>query len=144
MKHSSYRRLTLSQRAGCFCRSKYFAARQPARDQTIGREVGDDLTTILGHDDLLLNARRPRAVLGTLPGLEREYHAFLERRVLASITLGDDWPLPQRQANAMPVLQQKCLSFVAIAEFLRVRPHLRHLIGSNAWSDHVDGGADPF
>src|ERR1039457_6593819 len=67
---------------------KHLTARQPTRDQTVGREIGYDLATFLGHHDLFLDTCRTRAVLGALPGLEREHHAFLQGRVLASVTLG--------------------------------------------------------
>src|SRR5262249_7393465 len=55
--------------------SKHLATRQPARNEPVRREVGDDLTAVLGNDDFLFDARGAGAVFGALPGLECENHA---------------------------------------------------------------------
>src|SRR6202021_3286150 len=49
---------------------KHTAPRQPARDQLVRGEVGDDLAAVLGDDDFLLDAGGAGAVLGAFPGLE--------------------------------------------------------------------------
>ena len=72
----------------------------------IGREVGDDLTAVLGHDDLFLDAGGTRPVLGPFPCLKSKNHALLERLVLATEAFGEDRPLPKRKANAVTILKQ--------------------------------------
>src|SRR6516164_746371 len=106
--------------------SKHVAAGETARDQLVGGEVGDDLAAVLGHHDLFLDAGGAGAVLGAFPGLEREHHAFFQWGVLPRIALGNDRPLPEREPDAVAVLQEERFGLVAIAEFLRVRPDLRH------------------
>jgi hypothetical protein len=80
--------------------SEDFATRQAAGDKPVRREGGVDLAAVLGHD-LFLDASRTAAVVGAFPGLEREHHAFAQRRVLSAEALREDRPSPQRQADAM-------------------------------------------
>jgi hypothetical protein len=51
--------------------SKHFAARQAAGDEPVGREIGDDLATVLGNHHLFFDSRGAGAVLGALPGFQR-------------------------------------------------------------------------
>ena len=108
---TSYRWLISYKVAGEFfaclvARLEYFTARQPTGDQPVGREIRNDLATVLGDHNLFLNTRCPGAVLSALPGLERENHPLFEGCVLAAITLGNYWSLPQRQANAVTILER--------------------------------------
>src|SRR6516225_6214418 len=44
----------------------------------------------------------------------------------------------------MAVLQEEGFGLIAVAELLRVRPYLGHLVGRDPWPDHIDRRADPF
>src|SRR6516162_10155779 len=56
--------------------SKHFATWEAARNQAIRREVRDDLASVLRDHHLLLYPRGARTVVGALPRLEGEDHAF--------------------------------------------------------------------
>src|SRR5918995_4915438 len=49
-----------------------------SHEQLLGRELGDHLTSVGGHDNLLLDSRGGEAVLGRPVGLQREHHALFE------------------------------------------------------------------
>src|SRR5581483_12206482 len=47
-------------------------------EQLLGGEQRDDARALVGHDDLLLDARGREAVARRAVGLEREHHALLD------------------------------------------------------------------
>ena len=113
----------------------------PAYRNFIYRPLGEQVTAILGDDHLFLDARGARAVFRALPGFEREHHAFFQRLVLAGEALGEDRPLPQRQADAVAVLQQKRLGLVAVAEILGVPQNVEVVAISPLGYPAAEGGA---
>src|SRR4249920_3370109 len=79
-------------------------------EQLVGWEAGDDLRTVGGDDDLLLDARRGDAVLGRAVGLECDDHALLEfDRMVDRVEPADDRSLVEEQAHAMAELEPETL-----------------------------------
>src|SRR5258708_17295892 len=109
----------------------------PVRDrQLLGREQRDHAAALVGDHDLFLDARRRIAVLGGAVGFEREHHAFLDLgRMGERDDAADDWPLVQRQPEAMAELQTEGRHLVRKAELLRLWPHAADLVGADARLD---------
>src|SRR5262245_22903021 len=120
------------------------AGRRPVpgagHDQGLGREAGQDLVPGLGHQDLLLDPRRRPAVRGRPEILQREDHARLERhRVLERHQPAHDRLLPDREPDAVAVLEAEARLLVGEAELLGPRPGGHDVGRRDAGLDHRDG-----
>ena len=85
-----------------------------------------------------LDASCARPVVRAFPCLQGEHHALDQRPVLAAETLGENRALPERQPDAVTILQQKRFGLVPIAKLLRVRPDGGNLVRGYARTDHID------
>ena len=98
-----------------------------ARDeQLLGRELREKSRSIGGDVDLLFDSAGRRAVGGGPVGLDREDHSFLELNwVLEGVEATHQRLLPDRQADAVAVLEAEGLLLVREAELLCSRkvPH---------------------
>src|SRR5436190_6217563 len=110
-----------------------------AHEQLLGREAGDHLAARARHDELLLDPRRRPAVARRPERLEREDHALLDRlRIVERDEPAEDRLLPDREADAVPVLERERGLLVGEAELLGAREDLDDLGGRDAGPHHRD------
>src|ERR1700693_16838 len=97
------------------------------RDRQLFRgEQRNHHAALVGHHDLLLDARGGESVLGRAIGFEREYHAGLDlHRVLERNHARDDRPLVQREPEPVAELQPEGGELAGDAAFLRPAPDAR-------------------
>src|SRR5579871_866807 len=111
--------------------------------QLFGRELGDDFVAGWRHDDFFFDARGAPAVLRRPERFEREDHARLKRvRMIQRNQAADHWLFPDRQADAVAVLQSEGGLFVREAELLRLRPNRGNFGGGAAGANQLDGGIE--
>src|SRR5579884_1624405 len=108
-------------------------------EQLLGREARDHLAPVLRDDELLLDPRRRPAVRRGPEHLEGEDHALLDRlRIVEGDEAREDRLLPDRETDAVSVLERERGLLVREAELLRPREHLDDLGGRHARPDHRD------
>src|SRR5580704_15365822 len=102
-----------------------------ARDEQFLRwETRDDLVAGFGDHNFLFNARRGPSIGGRPEGFQSEYHSGLDLvGMIQRNQAADDRFFPDRQADAMSVLQSEGGFFVGESEFLRFRPQRRNFAG---------------
>jgi len=111
-----------------------------ARDEELlGGEAGDHLGAVLRDDELLLDPRRRPAVRRRPERLEREDHPLLDRLgMVERDEPAEDRLLPDREPDAVPVLERERGLLVGEAELLRLRERRDDVGGRDARADHRD------
>ena len=114
-----------------------------ADEQFLGGEAGDHLAAVGGDDDLLLDARCRPAVGRRPVGLQGEDHPLLENLgVVERDHPAEDRSFPDRQPDAVAVLQRERGHLVGEAELGGRRPHGADVGGRHAGLDHGDRPVD--
>ena len=94
-------------------------------EQFLGGKARDDLAAILGDDELLFDARRRPAIGGGPEGLQREDHSFFDHLgMIERDQAAEDRLFPDREADAVAILQREGRLFIGEAELLGLRPEL--------------------
>src|SRR5579862_2874542 len=96
-------------------------------------------------DDFFLDARRAPSVRRRPESFEREHHARLQFvRMVERYKAADNRLFPDREANAVAVLQGERRFFIWESEFLRLRPERRDLSGVATRPDQLDRSIEVF
>ena len=109
-------------------------------EQFLGREPGEQLAAIGGDHDLLLDPGCGPAVGRGPVGLQREHHALFEHLgMIQRHQAAEDRLLPDRQPDAVAVLEGEGGHLVGKAELLRPRPQRDDVGGGGTRPDQRDG-----
>src|SRR5437773_4379351 len=108
--------------------------------QLLGGEARDHFRARLRYDQLLLDARRLRAIWRRPVSLKRKNHALLDHvGMLRRDQSADHRLLPDRETDTVPKLQGERRLLVGEAEFLRPRKCLCYLSRRGAGLHPADG-----
>ena len=113
----------------------------PACDQQLfRRETRDDFVSGFGDDNFFFDARRAPAVGGGPEGFQRKHHSGLDlARMIEGDQAADDGFFPDRQTNAVAVLQSEGGFFIGEAKVGGLGPDRGNLGGGAAGTNQFDG-----
>src|ERR1700757_2913548 len=111
-----------------------------ARNQKFfGREARDDFVARRSDHDLFFNASGAPSVRRRPERLQRENHSRLDLTgMVERHESADDWLLPDREANAVAILQSESRFFVRESEVCRFRPYRRDFRGRASRAYQLD------
>src|SRR6202023_869295 len=124
-------------------RAVYREIVRAADEKFFRRKARDDFVVGRSDHDFFFNARRTPAIGRRPESFQREYHARLNLdRMVERNQATDHGFFPDREADAVAVLQRKASFFVGESELFCLRPHRGNLGGGAARANQFDGGIE--